>query len=194
MNLPTLLFLIAQAAPLPSASHREASIALLTTQPDSLADRILLRTQAVGGWLANRDEQSISVKIPSDSLESFSRWTWTLAKRVDYSLSVQDLSERICDLKVSIASRDTLLRAYVALLDSSNSSYQLRDIERLGANLAVEIGSLRGELGKELSKARWATLTIRLTQLGGTESPLPRPSPFEWINQTGLRPLREESP
>ncbi|MBK8803038.1 MAG: DUF4349 domain-containing protein [Fibrobacteres bacterium] len=194
MTLLALIAFLSPSAPGPAASHRQVEVSLECTQPDSVADRILLRAQAVGGWLSNRDDHSVSVRIPTDSLESFSRWTWTLAKRVDYSLSVQDLSERISDLKVSIASRDTLLRAYVALLDSSNSSYQLRDVERLGANLAVEVGNLRGELGRELSRARWADLTVRVGQLGGPTSTLPRPSPFDWINQTGLQPLRQESP
>lgn len=194
MNLPALIALALSAATGPMTTHRQAEVSLECAKPDSVGDRILLRAQAVGGWLANREDNSLSVKIPSDSLESFSRWTWTLAKRVDYSLSVEDLSERINDLKVSIASRDTLLRAYLALVDSSQNTYQLRDVERLGANLAVELGQLRGQLGAELARVRWAQLTVRLGQLGGSASTMPRPSPFEWINQTGLAPLREESP
>ncbi|HNY31956.1 MAG TPA: DUF4349 domain-containing protein [Fibrobacteria bacterium] len=194
MNLLPLIALLLSGGATPSATHRQAEVALECARPDSVGDRILLRAQAVGGWLANRDDHSLTVKVPTDSLESFARWTWTLAKRVDYSLEVQDLSERIVDLKVSIASRDTLLRAYLALVDSSTNSYQLRDVERMGANLAVEIGSLRGQLSAVLSQARWAELTVRLGQLGGTSSTLPSPSPFAWINETGLAPLREESP
>lgn len=171
----------------PSAqSRREAVATILVSNRDSAADRAVARAQSMGGWMDQRDDDGVVVRIPSDSMETFARWSVGLGRRVDYSSSVVDLAPEIADLNVSIASRDTLLRAYLELVDSARTTSQLRDVERLGAGLAVEIGKLRAQLGHDLHLARWATFNLRLGSLGGAPSTEPRPSPFRWINGLGL--------
>jgi len=166
-------------------SRREAVATILVAHPDSVADRAVVRAQSMGGWMDQRDDAGVVLRIPSDSMESFARWSIGLGHRVDYSSSVVDLAPEIADLKVSIASRDTLLKAYLDLVDSAKTTSQLRDVERLGAGLAVEIGKLRAQLGHDLHLARWATFNLRLGSLGAGPASEPRPSPFRWIDGLG---------
>jgi hypothetical protein len=146
--------------------------------------------KAAGGYLARRDDASITVRVPA---EKFSDAVVAIEKIGDVlsrNVVSEDVTAEYRDLEVQLANLLALRNRFEKLLEKAQKVEEALQIEKELGRITGEIERIKGRLKLLTDLATYSTITVsfrpRVAQQV-QEGPFVLPLP--WLNNLGLRHL-----
>lgn len=166
-------------------------------------DRAIDHAVRLGGYLAARDDRSVTVRIPSRRFTEGLRTLEQLGDVTHRQVSAQDVSEEFHDLEVRVDNLVALRERMQTLLARADTIEEMLRVEQELARITREIDQARGRLRFLGSRAAYSTVTLALAprpvvevevEVEVHEPPPPPPPraidlPIGWLDRVGLDPL-----
>lgn len=107
----------------------------------------------------------LTIRVPSQNLDSFAESLQGVGKLVSYSQSAEDVSEQYFDTANRLKTQRTKMERLQALLAKAENVEDLITIENSISETQYEMDRLQGQLSGMDSKVNEATLTLTLNEL-----------------------------
>jgi hypothetical protein len=153
-------------------------------------DRVEKLAVDAGGYLAKRDDRSITVRVP---VASFSATVTALEKEGDVlsrNVRTDDVTAEFRDLEVQLQNLRAMRARFEKLLEMATKVEDALQVERELGRITGEIERIRGRLKLLGDLAQFSTITVRFeprTTQSIQEGPFVLPLP--WLGDLGLRRL-----
>jgi hypothetical protein len=157
---------------------------------ESAARLIIARAKETDGWLLRQNPEHISLRIPQEGVNGFLAFIDSQGIVTDRSFARDDYTTEYIALVAKIQAKQSLLKQYIAVLDSSGTQgiYPVaREIADLQQSLEEAQGRVRG-LEERMAYAQidiYFRFRERRQPLSGGSSD------FGWINSVDVRSLLE---
>ena len=137
-----------------------------------------------GGWLDQRYDNSLILRVPADQLQIIIREvsTWGV---VDWkTLEALDVTAQYTDLESRIRVLEQMHEHLAALLAKAVSVEQALEIQVELGRITAELERLRAQMRMLASSIEFSTLAVELHRRG-TSEPEPGNDPFGWVDELG---------
>lgn len=191
-----------QASPLPPAEPEKSdvvkaakrlviytgSIATIVPQLEPGLATFVAKINADGGYLQNRNGNSVTVRIPANSFFSTIEWLRKNGQVTDENVNAVDVTKQVFDLELRLQTADASRTRLLKLLETATKMEDILKIEAEVRRLTNEIEGMKGELRNLGDQIAFSTLTVNFF----ADAPPPNPYPqrtrsrFEWVNQVGV--------
>ena len=115
-----------------------------------------------GGYIGEQSDQSVTVRVPSQSFREVLRKVEDLGEVLHRSVQAQDVSEEFHDVKVRLDNLLATRKRIESFLDRASSIDEVLRIEQELGRLNAEIDRLQGRLRFLSARAAYSTITISL--------------------------------
>jgi hypothetical protein len=181
------------AAPAPRADrlmvHR-GQLTVAVARPDDAITKLLAQVEAWGGYLGQRQDQSVTVRVPAARFAEAVALVRGLGPLRREQIEALDVTEEHRDLGIRLdnarRSRDRLL----ALLEKASAVEDLLKIEQELCWFTTEIERMEGELKALNDRVALATLTVTFEAIAPARGRIAPRSRFQWINSVGVEHVR----
>ncbi len=172
-----------------STASIEAWLVLKVNDKDSASTSLIRKAESRGGYFLNQNENSVTIKLPNQHVDSLLAFCDTLGLIVSRNYSSRNYLMQIAERQASIKAKRDLLKDYFAMLKKSNANSVLT-VERAISDLTAQIESQEANL--KVMKHKIALAKIRIDfQFRERKAPLVSGnSIFRWINTLNLVDLR----
>jgi hypothetical protein len=186
-----------QAAASPPGTPRgplliyQAVLTLAVFELRQTMDQIEKLAQDSGGYLVERGDQSITVRIPTQKFDGALERVASHGDELHREVSVSDVTEQYYDLAIRLENAVAMRGRLVALLDKAQNVEQALSVERELERVAAEIELLKGKLQRLRELVAFSTITVRFEARPVDKVGTHRALPFPWLQDLGLPQLME---
>lgn len=161
-------------------------------------DKIIDVAESVGGHIAGRKDQSVTIKVPSASFREAMTKIDAIGGVVGRSVTADDVSEEFHDLEVRLGNLRATRTRLQDFLAKATGINDMLTVERELERVAQEIDRIEGRLEFLRTRASMSVISVQLTAkpkiLPVVVAPPPPPRsgidlPIPWIGEVGLDPL-----
>lgn len=148
---------------------KEGNITFETSDPVKTKESIVKITNELGGYItressgdyADRNEQTIEIRVPAEKFDQFlSGVTQTAVKIDSKNISAQDVTEEYIDVEARLKTKKELEERYKQLLVKAAKVEEIMSIEREMGKLREEIESVEGRFRYLKDRVAFSSLTI----------------------------------
>lgn len=163
-----------------------ASLVVAVAQQEAAAEAVVEQAEALGGWFQSRTPLAVSLRIPVASIDEMVAFAESQGKVVDKSLTRQDTSQELADLRGRLAAREKLLDEYYRVLAGANAdSVVTVEYEIVGAIDQIEM--LRGRIRMLEDQAAHARLDVSFQFRDRAAPASDGSSSFAWLNTLNVQ-------
>jgi hypothetical protein len=185
----------AATAPGPDAAIRkmvfQAEFALEVAHADQAIAKLVQRAQQLGGYLSQRADETVTVRVPADQFDAFTAELRGYGRVLSENLRAHDVTQQHVDLAIRLENARKARERVLALLQQATKVEEILAVEKELARLTTEIEQLQAQLEQLENQIALATITVQFQGAGAQDAPRPRrPSAFEWIDQIGVDRVR----
>jgi hypothetical protein len=139
---------------------------------------------ALGGYLQEQDNNSITVRIPAGKFNEMVSYVTTLGETTEQHVKSQDVTEEMRDLKIRLANAEQARVRLLAILEKAGKLEDTLKVEAELERVTQTIELLKGKIQAMESQVAFSVLKVCLN------SPLPQEQlvaaiPFEWVRCLG---------
>jgi len=164
-----------------------ADITMAVFEVNTSLDALENLARQAGGFLARRDDRSITIRIPAARFDEAIGRIEKLGDILNRNVVAQDVTEEFHDLEVRLKSAHAVQERLIQLLAKAQKVEESVMIERELARVTTEIDRIEGRMKFLRDRAAYSTITVTF-QPKATESihrgPFHLPGP--WLYQLGL--------
>lgn len=172
------------SAPAPGALLiYNASFSLEANEEEArnLTGRIVDKAKALGGYLAQRSSNSVTVRIPAREFYPLNDFVRSLAKVKYENATAQDVTMQYTDLKIRLDVQLKMLARYEELLKKTNQVKDAVEIERELSRITERVESLKGQIRYYDSQIGFSTVSVTFQPPYTAFTKETRPGPLGWI-------------
>ncbi len=174
-----------------------ASLVVAVSQKEEAADAAVAEAERLGGWFQARTPDHVSLRVPVDQGEVLVDAVSAQGKVLDRSLSRDDLSQELADLRARLKAREDVLARYNAVLAKA-SAKSIVSVEQQIMHAIQQIELLKGRIRMLESQAAMAAVDVSF-QFRDRQAPVnDGSSSFAWLNsldvQNVIAALRADVP
>lgn len=170
----------------PSANARITASVLVRVADEEVAIKALLQeVGALGGFLANRQDSTLSLRVPTAKTGALLATVHGLGKVSEKSYGSEDQARRLLELEARLKARQQMVDRYFEVMNAANA-YGVLQVEAHLAQLISEIEQLQGQLRLLRYQLTWADVTVRFQFESRRAPELDASSPFAWITGRNL--------
>lgn len=164
------------------------SIATIVPQLEPGLATFVAKISADGGYLQNRNGNSVTVRVPANAFFATIEWLRKNGQVTDENVNAVDVTRRVFDLELRLQTADESRKRLLKLLETATKMEDILKIEAEVRRLTDEIEGMKGELRNLGDQIAFSTLTVNFF----ADAPPPNPYPqrtrsrFEWVNQVGI--------
>jgi hypothetical protein len=152
--------------------------------------RIEALARELGGFLAKRDDRSVTIRVPAARFDEAVRAIEGFGDMLHRNVVAEDVTEEFRDLEVRLGTARSVRQRLTELLARANKVEESIAIERELERVVGEIERVEGKLKFLRDRAAFSTITVTFEpkpkeQVSGGQVRLPVP----WLNNLGLRRL-----
>ncbi|MDB4929592.1 MAG: Translation initiation factor 2, partial [Myxococcaceae bacterium] len=159
-------------------------------------DRVVDLAYAMGGYLVQRTDAQVQVRVPSARFREGVRRVEELADVLHRTINAQDVSEEFNDLEVRLANLRAVRRRLEEFLARAANVAEALRVEQELERVSREMDQIEGRMRFLRARATFSLVTV--TAVPRSEAvvapdPLPGPSvrrpldlPVEWLDRLGL--------
>jgi hypothetical protein len=135
----------------------DGSISCRSNKPDSCITGAIELTESLKGYVEQRNEQSVTLRIPVNSFGTVYDSLLKLGEIIDYQRTAEDITDAFRDTDLRVTVLEKTIERYVKLIklvkEEKDKIALLKEIERLRVELEMlkvqkSVLSLRAEYGK----------------------------------------------
>mgnify|MGYP000148814780 CR=1 FL=1 len=162
-------------------------------------DAIIDRAEALGGFLVNRTDTTVEVRIPSGKFRAGLASFEEVAEALHRSVSATDVSEEFHDLEVRLDNLRATRKRLQEFLAKSATIPEMLTVEKELARVVGEIDQIQGRLRFLAQRAAFSTVRVEISEkpevakqiASPTPTPPPPPPravslPIDWLPNVGL--------
>lgn len=141
----------------------------------------------VGGFLARRDDMSITIRVPSRSFDDAVKRVEKIGDMIHRNVSTEDVTEEFLDLEVRLKNARAIRERLEQLLAKATKVEESLLIERELGRVAGEIERIEGRMKYLRDRAAFSTITVRFQpRKTETDTPARVQVPVPWLSELGL--------
>lgn len=153
-------------------------------------DAVEALAKSVGGYLARRDDTSITIRVPAEKFQDVITGVEKVGDVTHRNVVSEDVTAEYRDLEVQLQNLLALRLRFEKLLEKANKVEEALAIEKELGRITGEIERIKGRLKLLTDLAQYSTITVtfapRVAQ-NVQEGPFVLPLP--WLGNLGLRRL-----
>ncbi|WP_437735409.1 DUF4349 domain-containing protein [Sorangium sp. So ce1335] len=167
-----------------------AQIAMAVFEVSASLGKVEALAQELGGFLARRDDQAITIRVPAARFDEALKRLEGLGDMLQRNVVAEDVTEEFLDLGVRIRNARAVRDRLEKLLDKATKVEESIQLERELARVTSELERLEGRLKYLRDRIAFSTLTVSF-QPRSTEAIAPSGPrlPIDWLNELGLSRL-----
>jgi hypothetical protein len=174
-----------------------ASLVIAVDQREEAADAAVAEAERLGGWFQSRTLAYVSLRIPVDASEALVDVVSSQGKVLDRSLSREDVSQQLADLRARLKAREEVLDRYDAVLATA-SVKAILSVEQQILQAIQHVERLKGQIRVLEQQANFAAVDVSF-QFRDRQAPAnDGTSSFAWLNtldvQRVIAALQEHEP
>jgi hypothetical protein len=164
-----------------------AAITMVVAEIKAALTEVEALTRDLGGYLARRDDVSITIRVPVARFDEAVRRVESLGEVVHRNMTVDDVTEEFVDLEVRLKNLRAIRGRLESLLAKAKTVEEAVLIERELGRVAGEIDRIEGRMKLLGDRAAYSTITVsmRAKQRESLGPDTPR-IPVGWLNELGL--------
>ena len=156
---------------------------------DDALERVEALARDAGGYLLERNDVSISVRIPAPRFQSALAGIGKIGDELHRQVSARDVTDEHADLEIRLRNAEVMRQRLEALLARANNVEEALSVERELERVAEVIERIKGRLKVLGELVAFSTVTVHF-QARRVDSVKPTVElPFPWLNELGLNPL-----
>jgi hypothetical protein len=155
---------------------------------DEAIDTLLAETDRSGGYLAERQDTPLVLRIPAAAFRDFLATVAALGRVLEESMQANDVTDAYTDLAIRLENAEHTRTRLLALLEKAEETKDTLLIEEHLRRLTGEIEQMKGRLRLLENQIAFSTVRVRLEGNAPAEKPVPEKSRsrFRWINALGI--------
>lgn len=167
----------------------KATLHMAVFETKKSLDEVEKLAKDVGGYLVRREDQSITVRVPSKKFDGAVERIGKLGDMLHRNVSVDDVTEQFHDMQIRQRNLEVVRNRLEELLKKAASVTEAITVERELERVTGEIERLKGRLKYLSELIQFSTITVNFQ---------PRPTdhvesqvrlPFPWLESLGLGEL-----
>ena len=187
----------AQPAPTPPAPVEvqrveeaavSTSLVVKVPQVEPASDALVARAKELGGWFANRGSDRVDLRVPVDRVNDLLAFVAPMGTIVERTLSREDRSFQISDVRSRLKAREDMLQKYFEVLEGASADSVLT-VEYQTASLVAEVEQLKGQLRYLEDQVRYARVSVAFQFRERNAPSRDGTSSFAWLNTMNLQDL-----
>ena len=157
---------------------------------------LLRRVDALGGYLSQRSDATLTVRVPATDFETLVAEVRTYGRVLSESVEALDVTSQHTDLTIRLENAERSRERLLALLEKATAVEDTLKIEEALRRLTTEIEQIKGQLKLLDNRVAFSTVRVAFQASASTTAPDgQRQSRFAWINRLGIeQDLRRFSP
>jgi hypothetical protein len=168
-----------------------ASRVIKVGDKEATARLLIASAKKMGGWLLRQEPEQITLRIPEDAVNTFLDNADSQGIVADRSFTRDDYTTEYIQLIARVQAKQSLLRNYLAILDSSGSQ-GIYPVAHSIADLQQSIEEAKGRIRGLQERMQFAEIVVYF-RFHERRAPLASGrSDFGWINRIDLPSLLED--
>jgi hypothetical protein len=153
-------------------------------------DAVEALAKSVGGYLARRDDTSITIRIPAEKFQDVISGVEKVGDVTHRNVVSEDVTAEYRDLEVQLANLLALRLRFEKLLEKANKVEEALAIEKELGRITGEIERIKGRLKLLTDLAQYSTITVTFApRVAQSVQEGPFVLPLPWLGNLGLRRL-----
>lgn len=166
-----------------------ARITMAVFEVNASLSRIEIIGRELGGFLAKRDDRSVTIRVPAQRFEEAVKHIEDVGDMLHRNVTAEDVTEEFRDVEVRLSSARAVQKRLAELLSKAVKVEESIAIERELDRVTGEIERFEGRLKFLRDRAAFSTITVTFEpkpkeQVGATVR-----LPVSWLYDLGLRRL-----
>ncbi len=167
-----------------------ANITMAVFEVNASLGRVEAIGKELGGFLAKRDDNSVTIRVPAAAFEEAVRRVEGVGDMLHRNVQAEDVTEEFRDLEIRLKSARAVQQRLSELLAKAVKVEESIAIERELDRVSGEIERVEGRMKYLRDRAAFSTITVAFAEkpkehVGGGQVQLPVP----WLHNLGLRRL-----
>ncbi|MBK9265271.1 MAG: DUF4349 domain-containing protein [Polyangiaceae bacterium] len=143
--------------------------------------------RALGGFLAKRDDHSITIRVPASRFDEAMRRIEKLGDMISRDVQVEDVTEEFNDVEIRLKNARAVRDRLEQLLSKATKVEESIQIERELERVALTIERLEGRMKFLKDRATFSTITVTFQPRSAAElGKRPFNLPVPWLYGLGL--------
>lgn len=166
-----------------------ASMTVAVVTVDASLSSVEQMAREAGGFLANRDDRSITIRVPRARFRETLARIEQLGTVLSRSIQVEDVTDEFLDVETRLRNARAIRDRLEALRKTAGVKEAL-ELEKEISRITQEIELMEGKLKALRERIAYSTITVTMQPLsGGDLRGMPNVLPFGWLDGLGLAPL-----
>ncbi len=168
-----------------------ARLAVEVVEPEKSVQAAMELMRRMGGFLAQRNDYALEIRIPSALFFDFVRELEQFGTVTDRVIASEDVTEQYADLALRLENLNAMKARLLALLEQARTVEERLAIERELSRVNEEIDVISGRMRLLKNLADYATVFVRFTPryAGGPPQPQKEPTPVWWVRNFDISAL-----
>ncbi len=146
--------------------------------------------KAAGGYLARRDDRSITIRVPAEKFADVILGVEKVGDVTNRNVVSEDVTAEYRDLEVQLQNLLALRLRFEKLLEKANKVEEALQIEKELGRVTGEIERIKGRLKLLTDLSAFSTITVTFApRVSQTVQEGPFVLPLPWLGNLGLRRL-----
>lgn len=167
-----------------------AQLVLAVFETRVTLDKIELLARQLGGYLVQRSNDFIEVRVPVAQFEQALKDSAALGDEISRQVTAEDVSDRYRDLKIRLHNAEVVRERLAALLARATDVKEALLVEEQLGRVTTTIEQIKGKLKVLDELIAFSTVTVHLQSQVSHEKLNQRVTlPFPWLRDLGLSNL-----
>jgi len=168
-----------------------ASRVIKVGDKEAAARQLIAAAKKTGGWLLRQEPEQVTLRVPKESIDAFLAFADSQGLVTDRSFTRNDHTTEYIQLIAKVQAKQSLLKQYLAVLDSSGSQ-GIYPVARSIADLQQSLEEAQGRIRGLEERMQFAEIVIYF-RFHERRQPLSSGwSDFGWLNSIDLPTLLED--
>jgi hypothetical protein len=165
-----------------------ARLTMAVYQVEGALDQVERIGRELGGYLANRGDQEITIRVPRERFDEAIKKVEGTGDVIHRDISAQDVTDEFLDTEVRLKNARAMRDRLQQLLERATVKDAL-EIEKELGRITQEIEQMEGRLKVLKDKIAYSTITATFDSRAASLHTMPLRLPFAWLSSLGLPTL-----
>lgn len=167
-----------------------AHLVLAVFETRATLDEVERLARSHGGYLVQRNDDTIQVRIPVAKFEAGLREAAALGDELSRQVTAEDVSDQYRDLKIRLRNAEAVRERLAALLARAADVKEALLVEEQLGRITNTIEQIKGKLKVLDELIAFSTITVTVHSQASHDNLKPRVTlPFPWLRELGLSNL-----
>lgn len=165
----------------------KADFTLAVYEVQKSVDAVQSLAEKAGGYLARRDDTSITIRVPAGAFQGVVADIGKLGDVLNRNVTSEDVTAEYRDLEVQLANALAMRERFAKLLEKAVKVEEALQIEKELGRVTDEIERIKGRLKLLSDLASYSTITVRFSPHASQQVQQgPFILPLPWLDNLGL--------